>query len=299
MFDLRYHVASLAAVFLALIIGILVGVGISSGGFVSKSERSLLNARIADLQQQLNAARQTERQLSQAQRAAQTFVADSYPALMAGRLRGRRVALVFVGPINGLVRSLVERTLSDAGAPSPLRIRALKVPIDLKAVDAVLAGRPALAGYAGDARAGDLGALLGRELAGGGETPLWNALSAQLVEERFGSEKRPADAVVVVRSAQPQSGATARLLAGFYAGLGTTQSPAVGAETTGTAQSAVVAFAKNRLSTVDDLDTPAGRLALALLLAGAKPGQYGVKATAKDGLLPPVEPVPRPTSTGG
>ena len=29
MFDLRYHVASLAAVFLALIIGILVGVGIS------------------------------------------------------------------------------------------------------------------------------------------------------------------------------------------------------------------------------------------------------------------------------
>ena len=32
MFDLRYHVASLAAVFLALIIGILVGVGISREG---------------------------------------------------------------------------------------------------------------------------------------------------------------------------------------------------------------------------------------------------------------------------
>ena len=32
MFDLRYHVASLAAVFLALIIGILVGVGISDRG---------------------------------------------------------------------------------------------------------------------------------------------------------------------------------------------------------------------------------------------------------------------------
>ena len=49
MFDLRYHVASLAAVFLALIIGIVVGVGISGKGFVSDSERSLFNERIADL----------------------------------------------------------------------------------------------------------------------------------------------------------------------------------------------------------------------------------------------------------
>ena len=46
MFDLRYHVASLAAVFLALVIGILVGVGISSGGFVQKGERRILNAKI-------------------------------------------------------------------------------------------------------------------------------------------------------------------------------------------------------------------------------------------------------------
>ena len=36
MFDLRYHVASLAAVFVALIIGILVGVGISDRGLVDR-----------------------------------------------------------------------------------------------------------------------------------------------------------------------------------------------------------------------------------------------------------------------
>ena len=56
MFDLRYHVASLAAVFLALIIGILVGVGISGKGFVSDSERKLLNEKIARLQGQLDSA---------------------------------------------------------------------------------------------------------------------------------------------------------------------------------------------------------------------------------------------------
>ena len=35
VFDLRYHVASLAAVFVALILGIFVGVGLSGKGFVS------------------------------------------------------------------------------------------------------------------------------------------------------------------------------------------------------------------------------------------------------------------------
>ena len=45
MFDLRYHVASLAAVFLALIIGIVVGVGISGKGFVADSERSCSTSR--------------------------------------------------------------------------------------------------------------------------------------------------------------------------------------------------------------------------------------------------------------
>ena len=50
MFDLRYHVASLTAVFLALVIGILVGIGISGRGFVDESERRRLNGEIAELQ---------------------------------------------------------------------------------------------------------------------------------------------------------------------------------------------------------------------------------------------------------
>ena len=70
MFDFRYHVASLAAVFLALVIGILVGVGISSGGFVSKSERNILNGRIDDLESELDASRLHTGELSRAQRAA-------------------------------------------------------------------------------------------------------------------------------------------------------------------------------------------------------------------------------------
>jgi hypothetical protein len=109
MFDLRYHVASLAAVFLALIIGILVGVGISGKGFVSDSERSLFNQRIADLKSQLDSATKRGTDLARTQRAAQSFVQGAYPSLMDSRLSGSKVGLVFAGPVDGQVRSLAAR----------------------------------------------------------------------------------------------------------------------------------------------------------------------------------------------
>ena len=58
MFDLRYHVASLAAVFIALIIGILVGVGIADRGLLDKGTRRLLEDRITVLQNRLDATAQ-------------------------------------------------------------------------------------------------------------------------------------------------------------------------------------------------------------------------------------------------
>jgi hypothetical protein len=292
MFDLRYHVASLIAVFLALIIGIVVGVGISGKGFVSDSERKLFNERIADLKSQLASATLRGAELARAQRAAQTFVADAYPALMDGRMTGKRVALVFAGPVDGRTRSLVEQALEDAGGPSVLRLRALKLPIDLPAMRRALKGRPALAALATDQRIGDLGRRLGEDVVAAGDSVLWQLLSANLVEERSGRDAPPADGVVVVRTVAPQAGATARFLAGFYAGLGSGGVPAVGVERSQPGDSAVVAFAKHDLSTVDDLDTEAGRLALVLLLGGATPGQYGIRATAKDGVLPEIPPAP-------
>ena len=56
MFDLRYHVASLAAVFIALVLGILVGVGISGRGLIKESERAVLQNQIDDLRNQRDAA---------------------------------------------------------------------------------------------------------------------------------------------------------------------------------------------------------------------------------------------------
>src|SRR6187397_32139 len=195
MFDLRYHVASLAAVFPALIIGILVGVGISGKGFVSDSERSLFNERIADLKSQLDSATKRSTDLARTQRAAQSFVQGAYPSLMDSRLSGSKIGLVFVGPVDGRVRSLVEETLGDAGGPPPLRVTALKLPIDLPSLRKALAKRPALAALATPRRIGELGRRLGSDLVLGGNSPVWQAVSPALVEETAGDDVPPVDAV--------------------------------------------------------------------------------------------------------
>ena len=70
MFDFRYHVASLTAVFVALVIGILVGVGLSGRGFVDDAERANLTRQIADLRQQRDDAQQS---LASAGRSAQAL----------------------------------------------------------------------------------------------------------------------------------------------------------------------------------------------------------------------------------
>jgi hypothetical protein len=293
VFDLRYHVASLAAVFLALVIGILVGVGISGRGLVDKSERKILNRNIEQLQNDLDLAQIRLAQLERQQRATQTLADDAYPALMAGRLTGKRVAVVVVGRDKGPTGAAVDQALRDADSPvEGVRYRALKVPVDVAAIRGQLASRKPLAAYAGRQKLDALGHALARELVRGGRTPLWDALSSQLVEELGGSSQGAVDGVVVVRAVGPQQGATAVFLRGLYTGLAASGVPAVGVEALTTKPQAVGAFSAAGLSTVDDVDTNYGKLALALLLGGASPGQYGFgKVRAPDGLLPPIAPL--------
>src|SRR5207249_3509003 len=200
MFDLRYHVASLAAVFLALIIGILVGVGLSDRGLFDTAKKSLLEQRVANLQTRLDEASQRSSAAAREREAAKTFVNEAYPVLIRNRLHGKQIAVVFVGSAGGGVRSAVDRALTDAGAQQ-LRLRALKVPVEQQQLDSALASVPDAREYTGRSHLESLGKALGQELVLGGDTPLWSTLTDALVEERAGGSKQPADGVVVVRTA--------------------------------------------------------------------------------------------------
>jgi Copper transport outer membrane protein, MctB len=286
MFDLRYHVASLAAVFVALLIGILVGVALS--GKVDDAEKRSLQSDVNRLEAELDAASERRASGTREQKAFQVFVRNAYPALIANRLADKRIAIVFVGPVDPAVRRDIQQAIEDAGSSAPLRIRALKVPVDPRRIDGELDGD--LAEYKTEFDA--LGGELARELVDGGDTPAWDALTPFIVEEKSGSFRRPADGVVVARTVRAQQGDTFKLLEGFYSTLADMDVPAIGVEPSGVSQSAVGAWSSAGMSTVDDIETPAGRLALALLLSGSPIGNYGLKESADDGIVPPVEAQP-------
>ena len=294
MFDLRYHVASLAAVFLMLVVGILIGVGISGRGFVDNAERDRFNDRIAGLQEEADAANATADDLERRQEAAENFVESAYPALAAKRLEGKNIAILALGPVDPTV-SAVERAVEEDADGRASRMRAVVLPLRLEAVEAALSRNPELGGYVGDEQLGNLGRDLGRELAAGGETPLWDALESEIVEVREGDLAEPVDGVVVMRTAEPQVAESSRFLGGLYQGLGSAGVPVVGVEPARVEQSAIPVFQRYRLSTVDGVDTPVGALAMLLVLADPDAaGDYGVRDTA-DRILPPIEPLPTPS----
>jgi Copper transport outer membrane protein, MctB len=296
VFDFRYHVASLIAVFIALVIGILIGIGLSGKGFVSDAERKNLEHEISALTSDRNTARAQLADVTRQQAATAHYADQTYAALVKDRLDKLRVAVVYLGSVDETVDGAVTQAIHAAGG-RVLRTRALRIPIDVKAVERIVSSRPALRGYAGAARARDLGHDIGAELVVGGKTPLLDALGDVLLEEREGGGQAPVDGVVVARPAPPQQGFTHEFLLGIYSGLANSGVPAVGVERSAPATSAIKAFSRGGLSTVDSIETSAGRLALVLELSGAGSGHYGVEPTATSGLLPPVTPLV--LTTGG
>src|SRR5439155_22366113 len=110
MLDFRYHALSLVAVFLALAIGIVLGVTISDS-LLSDAERSLrsnLRSNVVDARSDATKAR--------SQLAARNRMLDQiYPGMVHDRLRGERVALISWGRLPGGLESGVRDAVHKAG----------------------------------------------------------------------------------------------------------------------------------------------------------------------------------------
>ena len=186
MFDLRYHVASLAAVFVALVLGIFVGVGLSGRGFVSDAERENLQSRIAELGVERDDAVARAQAAGLRGTALDDYARTSYPDLVRDRLDGRSVGVVFVGSVDQGVAETVRRAVDDAGG-RVATFRALRVPLDDEAIDAALGADPATRELAGPDNREQLGRALARELVTAGPDPVLDRVAAELVEEQSGA----------------------------------------------------------------------------------------------------------------
>ena len=282
----RYHAASLAAVFIALAIGILIGVGLGHNvvsGTTKNLEQSLKSdlaaarGRADDLQGQLNRNTDFEQQV--------------FPALTGRVLDGDRVAVVALGALPDDLKGDVEAVVGpdSPGGAALAEVAVVREPPNLPEIAAaapkkseghkVRRDKAALTGVA---------RRLGQALVVGG--PTYQRFRDAMLGQVSG---RPGgiDAAIVIRR-QPdnlnphEAAETAAVESGVLDGLESNGAiPVVGVERSDTDPSQVGFFnGAGVTATVDSVDLVSGRVALVYALNGSE-GNYGVKSTA-DRLLP-------------
>jgi hypothetical protein len=285
LLSFRYHAISLIAVFLALAIGVLLGVSIGEGGFVSDASRDLERSLRGDLRD----ARSRSEDLRAELGIRDDFEREAYPALVGDQLPGFRIGIVGAGGLPSGYTAAVRDAIEPAGAELA-SVSVLRAPVRLEELADEMRGTD----YARLDRDPEVlerfGRRVGRALANGGA--FVDRVRSDLMSSSRG-EYRGLDGVVWVRDRGELKGderATQdRLEAAVADGLRSTDAEVVGVETRDTDPSQVQFLREQGLTTVDDLDLVAGRAALVYALLGAS-GQFGVKESAGRLLPSPPEP---------
>jgi len=288
----RYHAASLAAVFFALGIGILIGAALGSdivSGTADNLERDLgedldrLRAENGDLEEELQVEREFQELI--------------VPAVTAGRLPRQEVALIALGVTDTQqITADLKAALTPAGAELVEVANVGEPPNTDELIDLLGSGTGGGAKRAEDLRlaserAGKL--LIGQ---GSGLDDLLGALVTG-----FKGEAKSIDAAVVVRASSDdltarEASDTKVLEVGLINGMRDAGVRVIGAERSDVAESSIEALEDLGLTTVDNIEQLPGRVSLVLALDGSE-GSFGMKETA-DSLLPDLigEGEPRPSS---
>jgi hypothetical protein len=293
MFDYRYHAISLAAVLLALAVGVVVGVAIGDSNLVSSAKSGIVH----ELNSEVSAANRSAGQLRAQLAGEETFANDLYPLAVHGLLQGRAIGLVFLGGASDRVDGLVRGAVTQAGG-NLATVVAVREPLDLPGIAAEAAGthyatlatgQPAVSQQLIE----EFGVLAGRQLVSGGQLvnrELLSRVRGRLLSA-FDGQLGKLEGLVVVRAdpatmTPEQAQASAAFQSGLLHGVAAVGVPAVGVELSTTQPSQVPWYVSQNISSVDDLDGSAGQAALIYALTGSH-GAYGTKPTA-DSLLPNV-----------
>jgi hypothetical protein len=274
MFDFRYHALSLIAVFVALVLGLLLGVAIGDKGLVSSAENNIKESLRADVRAEQKKVSSLNDQLTQKDK----FEQEVYPLLVDGQLTDRKIGIVFLGQASDDINNEVANALETSGGK---KVGAVEVrePLNLGDLGARATGTRYETLPTGDDKLlADFGTRMGAQLIRGGKLidrerrALFSAVAGKL---------GPFDGVVVERDLPDglSSDDLQRVNAfeqGFIKGLTSGDVQVVGVERSEAEPTQVPWYRSQGLSTVDNLDQTAGQAALVFLLAGRTDGAFGV-----------------------
>lgn len=274
MYNLRYHIASLVAVFLALAIGLVLGTVVVERGYLDQQRNSLVKSLQTDFTglKKDNADLRVDRDREHA------FAVDAEPVLVNGMLKGKTILIVTnAGRDDAL--SVTRDALHAAGANTVVATFKAKGfgQADSRvasAVSGVVTRTPGLTGAADP-----VVALLAAEWSRrGAQQPLTDTLrsTGQLSFDGPAQPVQP-DGVALLAAFDGQPDPE---LVSLTASLDKAGIPAVAVETQGMTTGLADAAIGAGVSSVDHVDRPEGALSVVYVLAGRAEGHYGVKPSA-------------------
>jgi hypothetical protein len=282
MLDMRYHVISLVAVFLALGIGILLGTTIVERGLIAEQK-----AQIKSLRQTFSEIKTKNTELNDELNAYRRYASESRPYIITGRLAERSIAVIARKNLDDKGLNSIYDGVAAAGGVIPVTItisgsEAYKDP-------EVLANLNTLFGVQADDQAlrervfaevvnqlqtaSNLGILTTLEqlgvigLRGVLQGPVSQAMIMGGIEEKA-LDKTDVPLIKAFTSA------------GF---------PVIGVGSSQTPDSVLVTYGKNGISTVEHVETTPGQVAMVLVLQGV-PGNYGSGKSGGRMIPEPVAP---------
>lgn len=282
MLDMRYHVISLVAVFLALGIGILLGTTIVERGLIAEQK-----AQIKSLGSTFDEIKAKNAELNQELSAYKNYADQSRSYLTSGKLAGKSYAVLAKKDPDGKALSSVYDAITAAGGTVPATISisgsdAYKDP-------AVLLNLNTLFAMQGDQKAlqARVYAEVVNQLRTASNVGIFTTLQQLGVIQVRGSLTAPVDAAVLIGPVEENGldKTDVPLIGAFVS----TAFPLVGVSGTAAPDSIMLTYKKNAISTIDHVDTVPGQVATVLVLRGTG-GNFGSGSAAGRVLPEPVLP---------
>ena len=293
--DFRYHVITLVAVFCALAIGLLIGFSMVSSPALEDQVQTL-NRKVNETIKELNSQVSTGNE----------FVKAVSSPLLRDRLANRQIAIIVARPgkaareaaqnlhaaieqagaqVNSVV--YVQHAFYQLNEPKSTRVRdrlAEALLLDASDPEAI----PALAA----------GQLVEDLLSGRGRAPRQlegvegDQLQPQLIT--LDNYTGPADSLVLIGGLTGSNEAPLEMLdLPIIKACQRVEARVLACELKEAGGSAIARYRQAKAAiTVDNVDTPYGRVAAVLALQGGRDGHFGVKEETRDSLLPPIDVSP-------
>lgn len=269
--DFRYHLASLAAVFGALIIGILLGVAMKEGPALSN--------QVQDLRKEFSRSES----LRNIDKNADQFNLRTQELLVRYRLQGRNIALVSNAvPESADLISPLHDTLTLAGATVTTQIL-IKPGMHTLTTDKIFAVYQAMGVSDPPAKPvpGDLLRRVARSI-GHDSAGAIDVLRQKKLIKVMGNPAQPVSAIIFLGGVTDTANYVSDLDVPFLRGCLDSGTTVVATEPFDAPQSAMKSYQDVVPFTIDNIDRVAGRSALVLALAAGQHGHFGYKPTADD-----------------